>query len=195
MYRSCPATGRLGHRFDKQTHRCACGRWERGYKPQCVPVRPRAECQICERKQALDTNGYLGHHGYKRPGWGFIQGDCFGVHHKPYPATDALEAYLIALQNYIAACRKNIANLKVATELKYEWKVGYGAKAVKKERVMTPGAKGGFEFEERHHFPSFEELRNRRIAIQENEIAFAEKDVKRIKARIEAATEDKAHAK
>jgi len=55
--------------------------------------KPRAECQICCREQALDKSGRMVNHGYKRPGYGFIIGNCFGVGYEPYPKTDALEAW------------------------------------------------------------------------------------------------------
>lgn len=40
-------------------------------------------CQICEAEQKLH-GGKLVHHGYKRPGWGAIVGDCYGVGFLPY---------------------------------------------------------------------------------------------------------------
>lgn len=53
----------------------------------------KRECQVCERHQAT-KGGRLVHHGYQRPGVGFIVGDCMGVGHLPFPETNALEAYL-----------------------------------------------------------------------------------------------------
>lgn len=40
-------------------------------------------CQICEADQKLHGNKMV-HHGYKRPGDGYIVGDCPGVHQDPY---------------------------------------------------------------------------------------------------------------
>ena len=40
-------------------------------------------CQACFRVQALAKN-VLVHHGYTRPGHGYISGDCAGVGHAPY---------------------------------------------------------------------------------------------------------------
>ena len=51
---------------------------------------PRAECQICERHQAL-KGGKLYHHGFNRPGWGFLVGGCPGSQAAPFPAFDVLE--------------------------------------------------------------------------------------------------------
>jgi hypothetical protein len=41
------------------------------------------ECQICERTQKL-RGKLLVLHGYRRPGWGWIEGECPGVGHLPY---------------------------------------------------------------------------------------------------------------
>ncbi len=101
------------HNFDRETHRCKrCGRWEAGFAPKRQSTKPRAECQICEHEMALDAAGNLGHHGYKRPGVGFIVGDCPGVGHKPYPATDALESYRAALMGMLAATIERINDLR-----------------------------------------------------------------------------------
>lgn len=38
---------------------------------------------ICEREIALQDRRLV-HHGYRRPGYGSIEGDCFGVGYEPY---------------------------------------------------------------------------------------------------------------
>lgn len=82
------------HSFDRETHRCTrCTRWQAGFAPKKANAKPRAECQVCEGVQAIDR-GYLWHHGYARPGWGHIVGDCRGVGRLPFPATDALVEWL-----------------------------------------------------------------------------------------------------
>jgi hypothetical protein len=117
MFQSCPATGRLFHQFNKETHRCACGRWQAGFAPKKVSKNPRAECQVCERVQALTKDGVLVHHGYERPGHGWIVGDCFGVGHKPYTATDALEEWHGWIEQEIARTVERGKDLLVATEV------------------------------------------------------------------------------
>ena len=93
-----PVTARcMYHRFGDD-HRCVrCNRWAPGWAPKRAPVRPRHECQVCERTQAVAVGGTMVNHGYRRPGWGAIVGNCPGVGHQPFPATDALESYLTAL--------------------------------------------------------------------------------------------------
>jgi len=59
---------------------------------------PRDECQICEgdfamKERARNTKarGHLVHHGFKRPGDGYLYGQCPGAHHLPFPAYDVIE--------------------------------------------------------------------------------------------------------
>jgi hypothetical protein len=61
-----------------------------------------AECQICENRQCMTKDGRMVHHGYQRPGDGYIHGDCMGVGYLPFPAYDALEAYLPTLKSRIS---------------------------------------------------------------------------------------------
>lgn len=187
MMRGCPATGRMCHNFDKATHQCRCGRWQAGYAPKKEPVRPRAECQICERTQALDGGGCLGHHGYRRPGWGFITGDCTGAGHKPYPETDALELYLIAVRGYITKCEKRLAELPALKEIEYHYTVYVKHQKEQRTKVIKKGDEYRYDSEERTTFPGFEDRIKVEMARMENEIAFAQKDEHRVTARIAKA--------
>ena len=57
------------------------------------------ECQICQRRQLLDSRGNLVLHGYQRPGHGYIVGDCFGVGHPPWEvSSDALATWIEQLK-------------------------------------------------------------------------------------------------
>lgn len=68
------------------------------------------ECQVCEGHFCEDKHGALWNHGYKRPGWGFLLGGCMGVGHKPFPETNALEAYLPRVQARIETIAKLLAD-------------------------------------------------------------------------------------
>jgi len=59
----------------------------------------RIECQVCEDHYCEGNGGTLWNHGYQRPGWGWLVGGCFGVGHKPFPATNRLEDYLVAVED------------------------------------------------------------------------------------------------
>lgn len=52
-------------------------------------------CSCCFRLQKLDANGNLVHHGYERPGYGYIVGDCYGVGLKPLEVScDGTKSFL-----------------------------------------------------------------------------------------------------
>lgn len=188
----CPHNKFGRHAFDKETHRCKCGKWDRGYAPKKEPVKPRAECQICEGTFACH-NGCLGHHGYKRPGWGFIVGDCMGVDHKPFPATDALVKYRESLKNYIEGRKNAIKHLEEAETLGYTYNLGPSwEKNVKTHTInLTKDFKGGFYPDplpgngNRMYLPSFEEHKKYEIEKVEMDLKHAKHDLKRVEARIE----------
>ncbi len=52
----------------------------------------KVECQLCEG-HFCSKQGLLVKHGYKRPGDGYLHGECGGTGHAPFPATDALVVY------------------------------------------------------------------------------------------------------
>ena len=191
MFQGCKATGRMSHNFDKTTHRCKCGRWQAGFKPKTEPVKPRAECQICERKQATDKDGTLGHHGYKRPGWGFIQGDCMGESYKPYPATDALERYLVMLKNYIISNQESLANLPNVKGLPYTFTVGSFKNSQKVDVTVLRGAEPYYQWNGAGgiNIPAFEYLETIARHQLESNIDFAKKDQARVEQRIANAKE------
>lgn len=72
-------------------------------------------CEICGALQKLRKVGdhyVMVHHGYQRPGHGYIVGDCFGVNYQPYEkSTEALVAYLPRLKNYLRDETQRLHNL------------------------------------------------------------------------------------
>lgn len=86
-------------------------------------------CQICEADQKLH-DGRLVHHGYKRPGDGYIVGDCPGVHAVPYEVScELIKTYKEGVEYHLANKEAFLAKLKAGevtklTELKYRgaWK-------------------------------------------------------------------------
>lgn len=79
-----------------------------GTEPHVSRPRTRegtATCWFCWRNIKMTPNGLLVHHGYQRPGTGEIQGDCLGVHRKPYelavdPGQEALAAHQRSAENH-----------------------------------------------------------------------------------------------
>ena len=168
------------HQFDPQTHQCACGRWERGFTPKKAPVKPRAECQVCERQQATDASRMV-HHGYRRPGWGSIVGDCFGVGHLPFPATDALEQWRGAVEQRLAHLRKSLADLPTVATVTY-WKRDYNAPKGTPDKAITiaRGAKADYTL----GLPSFDDQVRNLTHMFTSEIDQATRELARVTTRI-----------
>ncbi len=182
----CPKTRKWGHHYDKTTHRCECGAWERGFTPKKEPVRPRAECQICERNQALDRYGVMVHHGYERPGIGWIQGDCFGVKFKPYPATDALERYKVFIERMLSARRQELKDLETVEELPYTYEKGWPRKD--REEITVQVKRGESDrYEGSYTIPSFDDLAERRKRALDRDIFQFNDELERVTKRIEKA--------
>lgn len=183
--RGCKA-GRMRCKYDPITHRCVCGNWERGFKPKTEPKSPRAECQICEAKFALH-NGRMVHHGYKRPGCGFIVGDCMGVGHAPYPATDALVLYLASVKGYLGGRKHARKHTKAAKELTYTYTKykGWGDRETV-HVTLAEGYGGGFmrEAHGNHYFPSFEEEKASALRRIDHDIESAKREIERVEKRI-----------
>lgn len=69
-------------------------------------------CGVCEREIAIQ-DGRLVHHGYKRPGYGHIVGDCFAVGYEPYErSTAASVAYQTMWQKQLPVLQARLADLE-----------------------------------------------------------------------------------
>lgn len=70
-------------------------------------------CQICEGQFKLDTAKNMVHHGYKRPGHGYIVGDCMAVGCPAYEQScEVLKQYTQGLRNTLAAGREYVRKLE-----------------------------------------------------------------------------------
>lgn len=77
-----------------------------------IVTRTAGTCPICMGIYKV-RGGKLVHHGYQRPGHGYIVGDCFGVHWPPYESSHAVcDAYKKMLVKWTEASRERIAYLE-----------------------------------------------------------------------------------
>jgi hypothetical protein len=79
-------------------------RREEGFDAPAVDPRKTTyrTCQACFNAQAVQ-HGTLVHHGYRRPGWGYIVGDCAGVHDLPFEVScDLTRKYLTGVEERAA---------------------------------------------------------------------------------------------
>lgn len=69
-------------------------------------------CPICEGDFKLADGNKLVHHGYRRPGVGYIIGDCLSVHAAPYELSDEVcHTYKNMLLGKLAFSNKYLARL------------------------------------------------------------------------------------
>lgn len=74
-------------------------------------TRYMGNCQICEKDFKL-LDGRTVHHGFTRPGDGYIHGDCFGVHAEPYEVSTAcLQLYLEGLRRGLTSAENRLIAL------------------------------------------------------------------------------------
>lgn len=75
-------------------------------------------CPVCEGNFKLDSGGKIGHHGFTRPGDGWLHGSCFGVKYRPFEL-DAVGAidYGVALGKHLVGKQAYLARL-VSGEIK-----------------------------------------------------------------------------
>jgi hypothetical protein len=98
--------------------------------PVDAATRYIGNCQICEgdfkvvpaqiKRVEIDgqtveqpMDGKMVHHGYKRPGHGYIVGDCWGVHNSPYEVScDLIKAAIPNVKEDIRSMRERIGELE-----------------------------------------------------------------------------------
>ncbi len=81
-------------------------------------LRYLGHCQICSNEQKL-RDGKLVHHGYQRPGFGSIVGDCYGVDAVPYEVSCELtKKYRGIVRAQLAETKEGLRRLK-AGEVKH----------------------------------------------------------------------------
>jgi hypothetical protein len=75
-------------------------------------------CPCCAKEFKV-RGGQLVHHGYKRPGYGFIEGDCYGALRVPHELSPELaQDYLGMIERLLASDEKALAELPEVTKFK-----------------------------------------------------------------------------
>jgi len=74
-------------------------------------------CPCCAKDFKVRSNKLV-HHGYKRPGYGYIEGDCYGALHTPHELSDKLaKEYRDSLQRTLIDQEDALAELPTLTKL------------------------------------------------------------------------------
>lgn len=108
-------------------------------------------CAACGREIKV-RDGKLVHHGYERPGYGYIEGDCFGVHYGAHETSPkCAEDYRSHLATVLGAKLGELQAAPEKTEL-------YVARSFP-EKALVKIAKGdpGFEAELRYYIRRLEQ--------------------------------------
>lgn len=128
-------------------------------------------CQVCFNVQKL-PKGVLSLHGYERPGYGFIIGDCPGSHVQPYEKScdmtkvmkERLEKHVNRLAGELKEFEEQIAN-GTLTQIIYKRTKGHkyvGRKEipVTEDVIVRKGERANYILNEAH--PSFDEMVDRK---------------------------------
>lgn len=143
-------------------------------------------CPVCEGRIKV-RGGTLVHHGYQRPGYGHIVGDCFGVNRLPHETSpETAKAYRDeAIVPRIAACVRETARVETATVLAYTYERRLADRQkvpaqieVKQGDPPSPHVDEVDRFN--HLIPSFDQVRRVRLANLESEIRMLERDNERL---------------
>jgi len=91
-------------------------------------------CAYCGQSVKC-PRGKLAHHGYRRPGYGYIEGSCPGTHHEPYEVSPKTAELGVNQYNHEVDSLKNrLREHAKATEITLK-----GPRSYSKERVVQKG--------------------------------------------------------
>jgi hypothetical protein len=148
-------------------------------------------CQICEGDQKLH-GGRLVHHGYQRPGHGYIVGDCPGVHEPPYEAScDLLVRHIAGLCGYIERQTDYLARLQGGeiAELYLEEREGHGRDRRTVQVRVVAGTPDANKYDISYSATRWERALRHAVSETESNLRAAKADIVRCKKRVVAWVE------
>ncbi len=148
-------------------------------------------CPVCGRRQKV-ISGNLVHHGYQRPGYGHIVGDCFSVGRVPHEvSSETAEAYRAAMGSKIDELGKAVETAKVAPSLHYSYEVYEGGLSRRQKTVkwLSVERGAGPTTVDNRLIPSFKDVQAALLARLSEEIKWARGEAARMTALIDTWTE------
>jgi|SRR5688572_2636688 len=143
-------------------------------------------CPVCQNRQKV-RSGLLVHHGYQRPGDGYIVGDCFAVKMAPHESSpETAKAYHDHLQKVIAGRRSSLESVRVAEELPYSYTVYEGREKLSRLATLRKGDKASYQ--PGYSLPSFESHQRAVIVNLTREVEFLEREATRLQGLIDTWT-------
>ncbi len=199
----------MAYRTERRVCSLPAGHAKRhGQKPEPTPedAEPAGTCQICFREQQTRA-GRLVLHGYKRPGWGYTVGKCWGCDYAPFQVScertkqfigEVLKPTLARFEAQLVKLQARPESLDHTGKIWVGWQVhktGYlsatvtvmkgepqGYKptkilATKETRFGGSGQTVKIGDPEPLHHPSYEDLLKREIQGKESEIRMVKNDI------------------
>lgn len=103
-------------------------------------------CPACDGDYKV-RDGVLVHHGYQRPGYGHIVGDCFAVHMTPHETSpETAKKFLVHLKGIETFILERIARLKTTDTLTVEKTKYENGKYVDYKVVLKKGEASEYEW-------------------------------------------------
>lgn len=144
-------------------------------------------CPVCDARYKV-RGGVLVHHGFQRPGYGQIVGDCFAVHMEPHETSPhAAEKYREYWRGQLEALEAERVAMHAVETLGFTYKVSEGLGKSRAETVtLRKGDRarsvGGY------FIPSFESHQRSVIASLSRQIEWAGRTVERMTGLVEGWT-------
>lgn len=132
-------------------------------------------CPVCEGNFKGAKN--LVHHGYQRPGDGFIHGDCFGVGYEAWELSPkgAIDYLAQAVRPHLEGAKAHLAKLQAGEITKFHKQVRTGGWNSPKTTVEVTRESDAYEFEN---------MLKSAIYNAERDVAWTEREIARIETRI-----------
>lgn len=144
-------------------------------------------CPVCETRFKV-RSGLLVHHGYKRPGDGYIVGDCFAVGMLPHEVSSATaSAYRTSTTAHLEMLEASKVQIAEATELTYTHK----PLALKGNSTVSVNVQKGdlTRYEVGNVVPSFDEIQKGLLTRLARQIGMAQDVIARMTKLIDTWTE------
>jgi hypothetical protein len=136
-------------------------------------------CPVCDSRFKV-RGGSLVHHGYKRPGHGFIVGDCFAVGRTPHEVSpETAKAYRERVELHLEVLEAHKVSTEQAEDLVYSYTIYVSHR---EKTPVTVHVKRGEDarYEGNHRVPSFADVQRNILRQLAHEIQSCQGEVARM---------------
>lgn len=136
-------------------------------------------CPVCDARFKVRA-GTLVHHGYRRPGHGYIVGDCFAVGRTPHEvSSETAKAYRERVENHLEFLEETKASTEQAEELVYSYTIYVSHR---EKTPVTIHVKRGeaARYEGNHRVPCFGDVQKNILRQLDHQIGSCRDEVARM---------------